>query len=166
MSRYVEIRDQIKTGDLLAWSGGGWSSWHDILVKGVRVGTQSEFAHVGVACVLAGRVFIIESVSSGVRLFPLSRELPFYWIKRPVPLSDKGLEWAFRHLGFEYESKLKMVWSFITGRPLNGNKRFQCTELAKAIYAEDGEAFNGPDTPSAIVKDAMAMWAPLEFVSM
>lgn len=166
MSKYADIRDQIKTGDLLAWSTGDWRSWHGIQVNLVRMFTRSEFSHVGVACVMAGRVFVIEAVASGVRLFPLSRELPFYWIRRPQALSDQAVEWAFQHIGREYESKLKMVWAFLTGRSIDRNRRFQCAELVRAIYAEDGEAFPGPDIPSALVNAAMASWGPVEYVSV
>lgn len=162
--KYADTRETIKTGDLLAWSHDGIDSWHDFEVQMVRVGTKSEFTHVGVACVMAGRVFVIEAVSTGVRLFPLSRVLPFYIVRIPKPLSESALEFAFTHIGLEYESKIQMVIAFLTGKSLSGNQRFQCSELAREIYKADGRLFECPDTPSAVVHCAMENWGPLEFV--
>ncbi len=80
--KYSELRDTIKTGDLLAWSeGGDWKSWRNIQLNLVRMGTMSDYNHVGVAYVVGGRVFVVESVVPYVRIYPLSRLLPFFYIK-------------------------------------------------------------------------------------
>ena len=73
MKKYSEYRDQIKSGDLLAWSHRGFRSWHDFKVQAVRLFTQSEYSHVGIAWVVGGRVFVIEAVEPRVRIFPLSK---------------------------------------------------------------------------------------------
>jgi len=157
--KYKDARPHIKTGDLLAWSHKGLKSWYDFQVMMVRAFTRSEYSHVGIAVVLNRRVFILEAVSSGVRLFPLSRELPFYWIKRPEPLPKQSLEYGFQQIGAPYESKWQMVLAALTGKSLNGNKRMQCSELVKNIYQIDVE-----ETPTAIVQWALEYWGPLEYV--
>jgi len=59
--KYSEVRDTIKSGDLLAWSHRGWRTWYDIKIQAVRFFTQSEFSHVGVAWAVGGRVFVLEA---------------------------------------------------------------------------------------------------------
>lgn len=49
MAKYAESRDSIRTGDLLAWSHRGIKSFYDFKVWLVRLFTQSEYTHVGVA---------------------------------------------------------------------------------------------------------------------
>ncbi len=163
--RYNDVRPTLKTGDLLAWTHDGIESWHDFEVQLVRVGTRSEFTHVGVAFVFAQRVFVIEAVGTGVRIFPLSRLLPFYLVRKPKPLGEVAIEYAFQHIGVEYESKLAMVLAFITGESLANNKRLQCCELTRAIYDADDDPLDCEDKPTSVVRVAMETWGPLEWVA-
>lgn len=162
--RYSSTRDTIKTGDLLAWKSGSWKSWHDIQALGVRVGTASSFSHVGMAWADNGRVFVIEATTKGVRLFPLSRLVPFYLVRRPTELEVTALEWAFAHIGDEYESKLKMVWMALLGRDMPEDDRYQCAELYMTIMKKDGEFITCAQNPSALVEWAMKNWNPLILV--
>lgn len=162
--KYDDVRSQIKTGDLLAWSAGGWSNWHDIQVNLVRMFTKSEYSHVGIAWVSLDRVFILEAVGAEVRMFPLSRELPFYWIPRPKVLGLAAVEWAFSKLGNRYESKLRMVINFILGCEQRDDDRWQCSEYVLGILRADGEELTHDETPTGVVKAAMQRWGSLTFV--
>lgn len=163
--KYSDARQIIKTGDLLAFTHTAWGSWHDFQIHMVRKATESEFAHVGIAYVIYDRVFILESVGSGVRLFPLSRSLPFYFVSNPSSLSGEALEWAFLHLGEPYESKVKMVLAELFNIDLKKNKRLQCSEYVNGILAANNQFLTNTDTPSAIVNAAMAQWGALSFVN-
>lgn len=161
--KYDDARGEIRTGDLLAWSHGGWGSWHDIQVSLVRMFTQSEFSHVGLALVGAGRVFILEAVGSGVRLFPLSRELPFYWIRRPRPLGPEAVDFAFDRLGDGY-SRLQAIRAFFGTLALGEDDQWECAEYVLSILKADGEALTNVATPTGVVRAALQKWGPLNYV--
>mgnify|MGYP001168845010 CR=1 FL=1 len=162
--KYADFRPLIKTGDLLAFSHTAKGTFYDFQIHMVRKATESEFSHVGIAYVANGRVFILEAIGSGVRMFPLSRYLPFYHVTNPIELSEKALNWAFETLGAEYESKLLMLVKSIVNIKLNDNKRFQCSEYVNGIYAENNQFLTDVDTPSAIVINAISKFGSLSFV--
>lgn len=126
--------------------------------------TRSDYSHVGVAWADHGRIFIFEAVGTGVRVFPLSRELPCYWVKRPKELGNGALEWAFSKLGNKYESKWKMVVDFVKSLRLGENDRWQCSEYVLGILEQDGEVLTNVATPTGVVKAAMQRWGSLTFV--
>ncbi len=161
--KYDEARSQIKTGDLLAWSSGSWRSWHDIQVNLVRVFTRSEFSHVGIALVGAGRVFVLEAVGSGVRLFPLSRALPFWWIRRRAELGAEAVDFAFDRLGDGY-SRLQAIRAFFGTLTSGEDDRWQCAEYVLGILQADGEILTNVATPTGVVQAAARDWGPLHFV--
>lgn len=163
--KYSEYRSLIKTGDLLGFSHVAKGSWRDFQIHMVRKATESEFSHVGVAYVMHDRVFVLESVSSGVRLFPLSRALPFYHISNPVSLNEASLEWAFSEIGTEYESKWRMVLNNFFDMHLKNNKRLQCSEYVNGILKLNQQSLTDIDTPSAIINAAMRYWGSLQYVS-
>ena len=72
---YTDIRDQIKTGDLIGFTHKGWLGWYNFKVQMVRMFTRSEYSHVAIAYVMNDRIFILEAVGAEVRLFPLSRRI-------------------------------------------------------------------------------------------
>ena len=148
--RYDLIRGAIKTGDLLAWSAGGWTNWHDIQISLVRMFTQSEFSHVGMACVFGERVFILEAVGQGVRLYPLSKELPFYYLSRPRELSEKALNYAFEQLGERY-SKWQAIKSFFGAITIGSDDEWECAEYIMSIYGVDGEHIPVNATPTKLI---------------
>lgn len=162
--RYAEARTKIKTGDLLAWSHGGWRNWHDIEVSIVRMATRSEYSHVGLAFAGAGRVFILEAVGSGVRLFPLSRELPFYWVRRPASLRGKAVDFAFERIGEEY-SKWQAIKAYFGLLTAGEDAEWQCAEYVLAVLRADGEDLTPIATPSAVVQAAARNWGPINFVT-
>lgn len=156
--QYAIARKHIKTGDILAWSHRGWHSWYDFQIQLVRMFTRSEYSHVGIAWVAHERVFVIEAVGSGVRIFPLSNQLPCYWLGNQQSLQPHVLEWLMAQVGFAYESKLKMVWSFLTGHKLKSNQRWQCSELVNMALVLNAQNLQCDDTPSAVVEAALHAW--------
>lgn len=161
--KYDEARSQIKTGDLLAWSSGGWRSWHDIQVNLVRIFTRSEFSHVGIALVGAGRVFVLEAVGAGVRLFPLSRALPFWWIRRRAELGTEAVDFAFDRLGDRY-SRLQAIRAFFGTLTSGEDDRWQCAEYVLGILEADDEVLTNVATPTGVVQAAARDWGPIHLV--
>jgi hypothetical protein len=146
---YQGARGQIKSGDLLAWSHRSWASWYDLQVQAVRVFTRSEYCHVGVAWVVAGRVFVIEAVTPQVRIFPLSKLLPFYWMPLGAPWKKETEEFALSQVGLYY-SKWQAVKAYFGYT--DKDDIWQCAALTRAILSADGVDLNPEkETPSALV---------------
>lgn len=130
--KYSEARPLIQSGDVLLWSyRGGWNSWHNIKLQLVRIWTRSDLVHVGVAWVVGGRVMVVEAVSTGVRIFPLSRLLPFYWINTGC-WNDEIEQEALKHVGDKYS-----YWDAIKGGlgllAIGRDSCWQCAEFVQHL---------------------------------
>ena len=70
---YVRIRNQMQTGDIIAFKGTAFGA------KAIIIGTKSNYCHVGLVVrlgsIVTNRIFIIEAVPFGVILQTLSRKL-------------------------------------------------------------------------------------------
>lgn len=152
---YTHCRDAIKSGDLLAWSHHGFRSWYDWKIQLVRMVTRSEYSHVGIAWVISGRVFVIESVTPFVRIVPLSNLLPCYWVHLPVQWDVEAEEYALSLVGNAHYSMWEAVRAFF-GLEDNPDA-WECAELVKAVYARCGLALDGRATPSDVMLAAQKM---------
>ncbi len=157
---YVDARHLIRSGDLLAWSSAvSYRNWHDFQVSMIRLAGATEYTHVGLAWAEHERVFVLEAVGSGVRLMPLSREVPFFWIPRPKPLSEGALQWAFGKIGNRYESKWKMVLNKIWSQRLDENDDWYCSEFVLGVLRADGELLTSESDPKDVVRAASEKWS-------
>jgi hypothetical protein len=149
--KYSDIRNTIKTGDLLAWSEGGtWSSWKNFQLNLVRMGTMSDYNHVGIAYVEGGRVFVVDAVVPYVRIFPLSRLTPFRYIRTPFFTTDADVEFLLSYVGKPY-SKWEAIKAAFTN-DTNNNKVIQCAKLANEFYGRFNKQYlELRDTPMAVV---------------
>ena len=155
--KYDEARPLIKSGDLLAWSHRGWKSWYDVKIQLVRMFTRSEFAHVGVAWVVGGRVLCLEAVVPKVRIYPLSSLGSFYCIQDEIDWSAQTEELALSLVGTEY-SQLEALAAFF-GRTIYPAK-MQCAKFVATLM---GLHVNNR-TPSDIVEIAMCQGGTLEYI--
>lgn len=156
------MREKIKSGDVLAWSHKGWNSWYNLKVALVRMFTRSEYSHVGIAWVIANRVFIIEAVSAGTRIFPLSKELPFYWIPTALDWTQEVEEFALAHVGEAY-SQWDAVLAFF-GCINTKDKKWECAEFVQVILKELKIQLPNKATPSEVIQDLQRLGYPLYFV--
>lgn len=149
--KYNDVRDYIKTGDLLAWSEGGtWNTWRNWQLNLVRMGTMSDYNHVGIAYVADGRVFVVEAVVPEVRIYPLSKLLPFRYIRTPFTFSEENTNILLSHVGKPY-SKLEAIKAAFT-KDTNNDKVVQCAKLVNMVYGNIDKGYSELyDTPSAIV---------------
>ncbi|MCA3067478.1 MAG: hypothetical protein ING73_11225 [Rhodocyclaceae bacterium] len=162
--KYSQARATIKTGDLLAWSHGSLRSWKDFQVMLVRMFTRSEFSHVGIAWVANGRVFIIEAVGAGVRIYPLSREVPFYLCRKPTYLDQRAIDFLFERIGAPY-SKIQAVLAGLGILTKGADDIWQCAELVLDALSRDVDSLGDINaTPTAVVKQAMRQWGALEYI--
>lgn len=147
---YKVNREKIKSGDVLAWTHKGIKSWADFEIYIVRLAQRSEYSHVGVAWVIADRLFILESVGSGVRIFPLSKELPCYHIPMDLEWTKEVENYALSKIGEPY-SKWEAICGFITGKTTKNDSKWQCAEYTKAILSKAGVETSGRTTPSGLI---------------
>lgn len=152
---YTEARSKIASGDLLAWSHRGWRSFYDFEVQMVRMFTRSEYCHVGIAWRCAERVFVLEAVQTGVRIFPLSRLAPFYWVPLKVEWTAETEDYALSKVGERY-SKVQAVLAFLGLLPPEPDNQWQCVEYVSTVLSQVKQTWVlGVDfTPSKIVRAA------------
>jgi hypothetical protein len=162
---YSDIRPKIKTGDALFFSGGNWRSIYGIQVMLVRMFKPSKWSHVGMAWVANDRVFIMESVGTGIRLFPLSREIPFGWVPKPEQLSQTALEWAFAHIGVKYPPKWKMALNKAFGMHVDLDGHMDCSDFFTGILAQDRIYFNCAADPTTLCDEVTDHWGGLELIT-
>lgn len=128
--KYEDARPLIQSGDVLFWTHKPLRSFYDLQVQIVRMMTRSEWSHVALAWVIGGRVFVLEAVSSGVRIFPLSRAGDFTWVSRGA--WTPGMEeFALAHVGEPY-SKWDAIRSFFNASNDKDSQWF-CSEYACAV---------------------------------
>lgn len=146
--KYEVFRENIKSGDVLAWTHKGIKSWTDFEVFVVRLMQRSEYSHVGVAWVFGGRVFILEAVGSGIRIMPLSKEVPCFHLDTKVEWTPEVEEYALSKIGEKY-SKWEAIRGFF-GKAKDDNK-WQCAEYTKKILSKAGIDLDCRATPSGVV---------------
>lgn len=149
---YEVVRPTIKSGDLLAWTHRKWASIYDMQIQAVRIFTESEFSHVGMAWVVEGRVFVIEAVTPKVRIYPLSKLLPFYLVPLNAPWNKETVEFALAQVGDNY-SKWQAIQAFF-GVP-NLDELWSCAELVRQTMLHDGIDLGDICTPSKVVNEAL-----------
>lgn len=152
MSSYEQRRNEIKTGDILAWShGGNWNSWKNLQLNLIRMSTMSEYTHVGIAYVMDGRVFIIEAVIPEIRISILSKELPCFLLKTPFEFKDEHKEKLLSKVGLPY-SKWEAIKSVFT-KDTNGQSVWECAKLVNQTLKDFDIGFDDMhDTPSNVVR--------------
>lgn len=145
----------IQSGDLIAFSHEGWGSWSDIESQIVRMLTRSEYSHVGiVAPEMSGRCMLFEAVIPKVRVFPLSKLLPFYWIQIGSPLNQEAEEFAFSRVGEEY-SKLEAIRGYFNST--KDDRFWQCAEYSRGILGFNKSLPVGiKATPTSLVKGCLS----------
>jgi hypothetical protein len=164
--KYSDIRDDIRSGDIIALSHSSWSSYHDLEVQAVRTATQSEYSHICVAWVFANRVFVIEAVNPLVRIIPLSnmKEEGFYWIQSQNEMSNEELEFAMGKVGLEGYSKLQAIAAQFNMLDIGEDRLWECAELVIAMRKLSGWDLGNKATPAACIKEALRQGYSLKFV--
>lgn len=154
--KYSNARVRLKSGDLLAWSHERWGSWYDFKVQMVRVFTRSVYCHVGICWEVGGRVFVLEAVSTGVRIFPLSRLLPFYWLPLKANWADEVEMWALRQVGEPYSQWQAVLAGLGLLKP-SVDSIWQCAEYAADVARRCGVELGTDVTPNALLLAAQKL---------
>lgn len=124
--KYIKARKKINSGDVLVWSGNSWFS------KIIKWWTKSEYTHVGIAWKAHKRLFTIEAMDlKGIQICPLSKRLPFYWIKTNIKWNAKLSEIAFEHIGDKY-SVMECIRT-AAKLPCKRDRKWHCVEFVTFI---------------------------------
>lgn len=159
---YKTYRHNIKSGDILCWSHQGWGSWKDFKTQMVRVFTRSTYSHVGIAVVVAGRVFVLENVVPYARLYPLSMAGNFYHINmQGVNWNDELEEKAFSYIGSRY-SQWRAIKAFF--KNLGRGDVSECAALVSEVMYKANIYLGDRQTPDAIVLSAQLLGSPIYYV--
>lgn len=159
---YQEVRTHIQSGDLLAWSHRPCKSFYDLKIQIVRVFEKSEYSHVGIAWVVAGRVFVLEAVSPRIRIYPLSMAGDFFWLPMAAPWKPETEQFALGQIGAAY-SQWQAILAFFG--LVRRDARWYCDEYARAILAADGIELAPDLMPAGLVRAAQQRGAPLYFIN-
>lgn len=152
--KYTDFRENIVSGDLLAWTHKGWNSWYNFQIQMVRAFTQSEYAHVGIAWVAAGRVFVLEAVVPFVRIYPLSMCENFYYLGMHKELSPEAEEFALSQIGELYSKRMcfKAFFGMVKG---GDSGKWQCAKYANEVLKANGIDYGNAFTPNTLVQAAL-----------
>lgn len=165
---YAEVRGQIKSGDLIALTHKTWNSLYDLQVQAVRIATESEYCHVCVAWVVADRVFVIESVTPVVRIFPVSnlQDHGFYWmpVGKDYPMTEEELRFGLKRVGLGEYSKLEAIQGQLGTLNIGEDEKWMCAELTLVMRRLSGIDFGPKATPAAVVEKAQEKGYPVYLV--
>lgn len=156
---YAQARPSIRSGDLLAWTHRAWRSWYDVQIQAVRFFTQSEYSHVGVAWWAGDKLLVLEAVGAGVRIFPLSRLTPFYWLPMKADWAPEVEAWALDQVGLPY-SKWQAVLAGLGLLRAGADNVWQCAEYAQQVLDRLGVPLEGTPTPANLVYQAQRRGVP------
>jgi hypothetical protein len=166
MKKYSEVRNEIKTGDMLLWRDAKTGPLRTMLERlAVRVSTTSPYTHVGVAWVELGRVWVMEITTHGCAPRLLSECGNFDWSPAPEPLTPEALRYAFSCFGVWRYSKWQAILGALRRLTIGADTLGQCAEYAIAIWRIAGIAPSETATPAACADGALMVWgSPIYFV--
>jgi hypothetical protein len=164
--QYSRVRDKIVSGDIVALSHYKWASLYDLKVQAVRLFTQSEYSHVGVAIVFGGRVWIAESVTPFVRLVPLSNFVKdgFYLIKTETPMTEAEQEFLLSKVGVAPYSQWQAIKAYFHQLKIGEDDIYECAEYVICARKMSGMDLGNVATPSAVVREAGKLGCTIQYI--
>lgn len=128
---YSKVRNEIKTGDLLAWEITTFSEKSNLFLFLYQKIFRVKYSHVGVALKIGGRLFVAEAVPPRVRLFPLSLKDNFYYIPCHLKSNFKYQDYLLKDMGKPYSlfDLIRSIFNF-SFNP----KNFYCSEYCANFY--------------------------------
>lgn len=155
IQNYNKIRSELKSGDLLFFSGDHWLS------SLIRWRSRSAWSHVGLVVIIEEmeRVFLIESVlENGVRMVPMSNVFKDYdgmgkpyvgrvaWTRHSeISQSEEKIrkvkEFCLDNLTKQYDNLeyLRILWRTLMGsKEIFRDSKFTCAEFILEAYQYAG----------------------------
>lgn len=161
---YKWARNQFKSGDVFAQSHGGWGSFNDIKVLGVRLFTLSTYSHVGVIEFdeSDGHFYAVEAVRPAAHRVLLSSIGPFYHLAIPkVKWTVATSAFVKRIIGALY-SQLNAIKAFF--KPLPEGDVSECAALTREVLRHAGVHLGAMSRPDAVVQRALELGATITYI--
>ena len=146
---YGSVRDNIKSGDLLIWGKNKLSPISNTLLHLIRILTLSDYAQVGIAWRIGGRLFVVEATIPEIRVTTVSNLEEFYYVNMNIEFTDSLRDWLLDKVGLKYSFKDALRACF--GKTCVNDDRWQCAELANHFYKLSGKDFGTAYTPGQLV---------------
>lgn len=130
-SRYSEIRDTIKTGDLVSWKAGKINSIFSFILYVYQKILKPKSVHVGIVVNIGGRLLVVEARPPAIRIFPLSMMENFYLIRTNIPEEQNNIDLLLQEIGVPYSA-----WDVAKGLFYldNDTSNIYCSELGDIYY--------------------------------
>lgn len=156
MNNYIDIRQNIKTGDLFFTAANAFFS------RIIRFFTHSKVSHVGMFVWIGKRLFIVESIEGvGVRILPASEYIKInqkiWWGRVPHRFSEKEVEARIFNnddnlpkIGGKYDMRGALLSKFFDTK----SKETYCNEYVEKILDLKFFAYTNGRTPRDIATKA------------
>jgi hypothetical protein len=161
---YNWSRKRFHSGDVFAQSHGGWSSWNEIKVLGVRAFTLSSYSHTGVIEFdpTDGHFYAVEAVRPAVHRVLLSSIGPFYHLPMQATWTYATSKYVRSILGALY-SQLDAIKAYF--KPLPDGTVTECAALTREVLKRAGVDLGPMSRPDAVVQACLARGSSLTFIS-
>ena len=166
MTTYADVRDSLKSGDLIFISHNKWASLYDAQVMIVRLASLSEFSHVALVVEIGGRKFVTEAVSPLVRLMPLSNyaEDGFYVASTDVPMTEDELEFLMSKIGNGKYSKWEAIKAWFNKINIGQDGVWECAEYVLAARRLSNCNLGNRAVPAAIAKEILLQGKTMRYI--
>jgi hypothetical protein len=132
---YSKVRQELKTGDLLAWKTTKINSFFDFVLFLYQKILKAEYTHVGIVVKEGNRFFLIEATPPVVRLFPVSLCDDFYHFSLGIEYKSSQVDLLLRTIGKKY-GLMDLIRSIL--RLGDNPSEYYCSELASHFYNSVG----------------------------
>lgn len=159
---YSKTREELRTGDLLAWKIVKIKSLVDLVLYLYQKILGAKYSHTGTVIRFGDRIFLMEASPPFVRIYPLSMLESFYLIKtnlnveNEVDINNHYYNSLLKHSGKAY-SLTDMVRGIFDMKP--NDDTLYCSELCLKFYRDIGYTTSeiAGITPDTIIEEIVKL---------
>lgn len=149
---------EIQSGDVLAWSRDPYSTYHDMVLRGIEAFTNSKYGHVGVAWRLHDglddELFVIEATMPKIRIARAQTDRDFFCVQTNVIWTNKNKSFLLSKLDYPY-GLLDAVRGGL-GYRVKRDMQYQCAELVHGFLEASGILLKPEFTPGQLIANLEA----------
>lgn len=171
MSQYLDVRDQIESGDIIAFEV---SKHAPRIASIIKIFTKESIYHIGIAVWLYSsegdrRLFIIQASNGNRQIVPLSlyEDETMQIFATPVPF-EKISDSALARVGQIKYSYPDLISIWLKEKFNIGVKNFDgevCSEMVVNVFKSAGvDLGNGLSTPQTIINNMMKLGIKQKFI--
>lgn len=162
-----EVKDTIKTGDLIAFRVRRYDSVVSLVLKAYQFVAGAEFSHVGIALRNSDGIFIVEATPPRVTITPLHKVDDFYLVRADVQATEESQK-SFLYSKYGVRYSLVDMFTHYIGMDFKKDSLY-CSEFASEFYTHSGflrerESGHTPDKITKAVREAMGGAEPIHVI--